>query len=171
MNTMPATRLVRRLALGAVLFAILALAGCGRPVGTVTGKVTFGPKVVKGGNVTFVSTEGQPSMSTTISEDGTYKIANATGGNYKVCVETMSVKGPPPSIPSANTPKAQALDPGTKVPEGYTPSSPADASLVAARARGAKLYVHIPDSYSDSSKTDLSYTVVGGDQTYNIELK
>ena len=165
----------RRIALGGLLLAATAFAGCSRPVGTVSGKVTVGTKTVKAGSISFVSTEGLPSATGGIQEDGSYTIPNVTGGHYKVCVETASVKGPSPAMfrgkPAKENTKTQAFDPGTKVPEGYTPSSPADASLAAARARAAKLYVPIPDEYADPTKTSLEYTVVGGDQTHNIELK
>jgi hypothetical protein len=31
--------------------------------------------------------------------------------------------------------------------------------------------VKIPDNYADAQKSTLTYTVVGGEQTHNIDLK
>lgn len=166
-------RSVRGAAFGATLLAVVTVAGCSRPVGSVSGKVTFGNKTLKGGNVTFISTEGLPSQSSGITEEGTYSVPSLTAGTYKVCVETESLKPPgfagPPM--GAGAPKGTALDPDTPIPEGYHPSNPAEASLAGAAARAKKLYVAIPGQYADPNKTDLQYTVVGGQQTYNIELK
>jgi hypothetical protein len=164
-------RSVRTIALLAVL---VGLAGCARPIGTVTGKVTYQGKRLKGGYVTFVSTEGQPSQPAEIGQDGMYTIPTITGGDYKVCVETDSRR--PQALPVADK-GTKLMGPttgktaGFDVPPGYTPSSPADAALVEANRINALRYMVIPPHYKDSDKTDLSYTVVKGEQTYNIELK
>jgi hypothetical protein len=169
-------RLVRGLSLVVIPLAALALGGCGRAVGTVSGKVSYNGKTLKGGNVTFVSTEGQPTQSAGINEDGTYTIKTITAGSYKVCVETASLKPKSlsPSMGASGPPggaKNSKLDPDTKVPEGYHPSNMAEASIANANAKNAKLYIAIPDQYADTSKTTLTYTVVGGAQTHDIELK
>lgn len=157
-----------------VLLASLALiAGCGRPVGTVSGKVTYQGKTLKGGSVTFVSTEGRQSFAAGIGEDGTYSVPNIRGGEYKVCVETDSQK-PPPDVmigPGMKMPPVAkgkfGPPPDAPVPEGYTPSDPASA----AAALAAKRYVKIPDQYKDPNTTTLTYTFPGGNQTFDIDLK
>ncbi|HUR52694.1 MAG TPA: hypothetical protein VMZ71_01090 [Gemmataceae bacterium] len=53
------------------------------------------------------------------------------------------------------------------MPEGYTPSNPADAASV----QNAKRYVQIPEKYADPKNTDLTFTVGGGTQTFDIDLK
>src|SRR5436309_829807 len=66
---------LRALVGGGTLLVLLAVAaGCGSGVGSVSGKVFYQGKLVKGGNVTFVSTEGKPSKSTSINEDGSYSL-------------------------------------------------------------------------------------------------
>jgi hypothetical protein len=167
-------RSVSTSALLIVLAVLLGLTGCARPIGTVTGKVTYQGKRLKGGYVTFVSTEGQPSKPAEIGQDGMYTIPTITGGDYKVCVETDSLR--PQALPVADkgtksTGPTVGKTAGFDVPEGYRPSSPADAALVQANALNALRFVPIPPHYKDSDKTDLSYTVVKGEQTYNIELK
>ncbi len=158
--------------LGAVaLVAALLVAGCGRPVGTVTGKVTYLGKALKGGNVSFVSTEGGPSFASGISAEGTYRVPDIRGGAYKVCVETASLKPPPPTPGVLGVPKAAlkggGAPPGVTVPEGYTPSDPA-----AMKAAGAsKRYTEIPPKYAEPGTTDVEYTYTGGTQTFDIDLK
>jgi hypothetical protein len=167
-------RLVRGVTACIAIAALACLAGCARPVGSVSGKVTFQGKRLKGGYVTFVSTEGQPSKPAEIGIDGIYTIPSITAGSYKICVETDSLR--PRALPVAE-PGTKMKGPtagnkeGFNVPEGYTPSSPADASIVAANQKNAARFVAIPPSYGTADKTTLSYNVVGGEQTYDIELK
>jgi hypothetical protein len=153
------------------MFATLAvlLTGCGRPVGSLSGKVTYQNKPLKGGSVAFVSTDGGRSFSAALSEEGVYTIPDLQGGEYKVCVETDSHKPPkqygggfndrPPAKGKFGPP------PGAPVPEGYTPSDPSAA------ARSGKNYVPIPPHYASPEKTDLTYKFDGGSETYNIDLK
>lgn len=167
--------------IGVMALGLVTLAGCSRPVGTVKGKVTYMNKALKGGSVTFVSNEGRQSFSGNIEEDGSYTIANATGGDYKVCVDTSFLKpnttgtgfggsggkGFAPPSAAKGPIKGGGPPPGADVPEGYKASNPAEAQ----NAANAKKYVEIPAKYKDASSTDLTYTVTGGEQTFNIELK
>jgi hypothetical protein len=177
-----------RLAFALFLVGAIAvlLPGCGRSVGTVTGKVTYNGKALKGGNVSFQSTEGLQSYSTEIKEDGTYSATIQTG-SYKVCVETASLKPPatgggPKTGSSGGPPGAKGMTktgpkdakegkggppPDAAVPEGYTPSGPAAAKT----AENLKRYVQIPDKYGDPTKTDLTYTFKGGTDPFDIDLK
>jgi len=165
----------------AFLACIALLSGCSRPVGSVKGTVTFNGKPLKGGSVTFNNTEGGPSASATIGEDGSYSIPKLTGGEYKVCIDTSFLKPSPggpagysgsggprgpqgaktQSIPKSAPPK------DADIPEGYHPSSPADAAAV----KNSKLYIAIPAKYGKPDTTDLSYNFPGGEQTHNIDIK
>lgn len=171
----------------AALFALAALiAGCARPVGSVSGTVTYNGKPLKAGSVVFVSTDGGQSHSAGLDENGAYSVAKITGGNYKVTVDTsylapQNTSGPagmygmkgmkgapgptgPPTIPKG----AKSAPPaGADVPEGYAPSDPA----AMANASKGKLYTKIPEKYKDEASTDLLFEAKGGDQTFNIDLK
>src|SRR6185503_11534068 len=114
----------------------------------VSGKVTYQGKALKGGGVSFVSTDGGQSFAADIAEDGSFKVPDLKGGEYKVCVETASLKGTGQASPygAAGAPKmpkgAKSGPPaGATVPEGYTPSDPA----AAATANSIRRYVPIPD--------------------------
>jgi hypothetical protein len=162
--------------LGSLLTLVGAVAillpGCSRPVGTVSGKVTYQGKPLKGGSVGFVSSEGRLSFASGIKEDGTYSVPNIAGGSYKVTVETSSlkpeeVKG---AMPGATT--APVLPKGTKL--GPAPeNAPAGFSDPAAMAAGAnkRKYVAIPDNYANPDQSGLTYEFKGGSETYDIELK
>lgn len=171
----------------AVFVLALALVGCSRPVGSITGSVSHNGKPLKGGSVVFVSLDGNPSQSADITENGTYSLNQLTAGQYKVCVDTsylapqQSASGPmtpgkggkmmmpPTGTPSPLIPKDAKTAPpkDANIPEGYTPSDPA-AMQSAAKA---KKYVKIPDKYKDPATTDLTYEAKGGAETFPIELK
>jgi hypothetical protein len=172
MRSRPLTRALRA---GALFATAVAFAGCSRPVGTVSGKVSHQGKALKGGSVSFVSSEGLRSFSAGIKSDGTYQIPDLIGGDYKVCVETESLKPARAGVPTYPGQAAQPAvpkgkggpPPGAAVPEGYTPSDPASA----AAANNAKRYVAIPAKYGDPKTTTLDYTFKGGTETHDIDLQ
>ena len=133
----------KRLSLLIVLAGTVLLAGCSRPVGSVSGKVSYLTKPLKGGSVTFISTEGRPSASTTINEDGTYTVSNLQAGSYKICVDTSLLK---PSADAGGYPAGAKGDKGVKgapppdavLPEGYKPSNPAEAQAAARAPRNRR---------------------------------
>lgn len=154
--------------------ALVLATGCGKPTGSVTGKVTYKGTPLKGGGVTFVSSEGQSSKSATINEDGTYSVQDIVAGNYKITVDTSFMKTETGGYGSGFMPggsggaiQDNGPPPGVTVPEGYTPSSPKAMQS----AKKGKNYVAIPPQYANPESTDLTYTVVGGAQAHDIELK
>jgi hypothetical protein len=146
----------------------LASAGCGGgAAATVSGKVLYKGAPLKGGNVTFVSTEGKTSISAAIKEDGSYQLANVPVGAVKICVETESLrsqvtrsmsKGPGTS----GVPPSYKAPPGASEQTGYKPPEPQDTS---------SRYVQIPPQYAKADTTDLTYTVKSGSQSHDVELK
>lgn len=159
-----------------VLFAagLLLAAGCSKPVGTVSGKVTYQGKELKGGGVAFVSTDGGPSFAGTIGPDGSYRVPEIRGGTYKVTVDNSALKAPtttmgpgmgaPPIVPKG---AKGGPPPGANVPEGYVASDP---NAMKANAAG-KNYVALPPKYLSADTTDITYEFKGGDDTFNVELK
>lgn len=162
----------------------LALFGCSRPVGSVSGTVTYNGKPLKGGSVIFISLDGNPGHSADISETGAYSLSKVTAGQYKVCVDTsylapqnqnMAAMMPYGKGAKTGTPLNPIIPKGAKsapppdanIPEGYTPSDPAAMQT----AQKAKNYVKIPEKYKDPETTDLRFEGKGGDESYPIELK
>lgn len=146
-------------ACGFVLLAvsIAALGGCSHPTATVTGKVTFGTKAVKGGNISFVSTEGHPTVSGGISEDGSYKLEGVPAGAVKVCIETESLN--PAKRINSKFSKYSA-------PPGMSSPNATDGSM-----EDTKRFVKIPGQYASPETTPLTYTVPSGSGTFDAELK
>jgi len=172
---------IHSICLFVLICGTVVLVGCSRPTGSISGKVTYKGELLKVGNISFVSTEGQQTASTMINEDGTYTIQNITAGSCKVCVETSSYNPANMSgdkfaqakynMPGGQKQKeaaaAKPLDSSIKVPEGYHPSDPADAQSKRNKAR----FTSISEKYAKSDTTDLSYTVVAGAQTFDIDLQ
>ena len=169
-----------RLASSFVLILLLGglISGCGKSMGSVTGKVTFKDKSLKGGTVGFIGTDGQTSATGTIDENGSFEIAQVQAGTYQVIVDTQSLKpkqsgnipsGPKGASDNAPDPKTMGPPPGAVLPDGYKTMSPLDAE--AAQKANLKRFIAIPADYSDPAKSGLTITVTGGPQVYNIELK
>jgi hypothetical protein len=147
--------------------------GCGRQSGTVSGKVTYQGKELKGGTVAFISSEGLPSGTTQIKEDGTYEVRDISAGKYQIAVDTEAL------IKTSNSDqygskmtrpaKEMGPPPGANVPEGYKASSGIDADAI--RKSNAKKYVKIPLNYGKPDTSGLEFTVVAGSQNHDIELK
>jgi len=142
----------------AILATVLVTAagGCGASNATVSGKVYYNGEPLKCGNVTFVSTDGKPSVSTRINEDGTYKFANVPSGNVKICVETESlnpekIRGRPKYSPP----------PGQKAPEGLS-DNPSDMT---------GRYRPIPEHFGDPEKSGLTLEVKRGNVQHDIKLE
>jgi len=141
-----------------ILPALLAVCGCGNQTATVTGKVTYNGRLLKGGSVTYVSTEGKPSISGSISEDGSYTLVKVPVGLVKICVDTESLN--PANIPKA--PMKYGPPAGQSAPEGFS-SGDADTAK--------KRFVKIPETYGKEETTTLTYSVTPGDQQHDIDLK
>jgi hypothetical protein len=135
--------------------ASVALAGCGPSTGNVSGKVLYKGAPLKGGNVSFTTADSKIPQTSPIAEDGSYSIEKIPLGPVKISVETKSL---------AQTAKAFKNEPppGMTQPGGKNQSDPAEA---------ARRYVAIPDKYSDSITSELTYTVTSGNQSHDIELK
>jgi hypothetical protein len=86
--------------------ALPALSGCssgggsGGATGTVEGKVRLGKEYLKGGEVSFHPSGGQPVRSP-IRGDGSYKVENVPVGEVTICVDVTRLKVAAQKIPEA----------------------------------------------------------------------
>jgi hypothetical protein len=117
----------RRLALTAIAFLILTGAfGCGRSLGTVSGRVTFQDQPVTAGSVVLYC-EGQQIVRGPIAPDGTYTIPNVPRGEVRVTVvppvrlpDGFKKKYPtPPVIDGPTLPDAGRAPKTTAIPARY----------------------------------------------------
>jgi hypothetical protein len=141
---------------GAVV-PVLGTAGCGGvSKATVTGKVSYNGKVLKGGYVTFI--HANRTVSGQINQDGTYTIEDIPTGAVKICVATSHL-----STKNRTGPASYAPPKGAEAAGGdYTPPD---------RGAAARRYTEIPAKYEKEGTSDLTYTVEGGQTTYDIKLK
>jgi hypothetical protein len=137
--------------------AILLAAGCGKSTGTVSGKVLYDGKAVKGGVVTIVTMDGKASGKSDIAEDGSYSVSDLPLGDVRIAVDTRMLK------PNPNHARAQKNLPKNVPPE-------AAASMGGPGAANADRYVAIPERYSELETSQLTYNVVAGPQEHAIEL-
>ncbi len=149
------------LAVGLVLAVAIGAAGCGRSVGTVTGKVTYKGQPLKGGVVSFTPADGKgPPVPATIAEDGSYTAEKVPTGEMHVTVDNSNLKPPPDVLKGGGPPKYQ---PPPEAPAGVD-YKPPDVSGNAAR------YTPIPEKYASPDETPLKVTVKTGTQTFPIDL-
>lgn len=176
-------------ALGFLAMAVFCSSGCGPGIkdrGIVRGKVTIGGKPLNSGTVQFVTADNR-AASTTIKEDGTYELPDAPVGECKITVTVGSstrgsmgggtgmimpggkaaVGAPPGKLGGTGAPK---LD-NTKPPPGATIGGGDGMQMTGPPPQiDPKKQVKIPDRYSNLETSGLTFTVVKGEQTYDIPL-
>jgi len=133
------------------------MSGCGSSTAKVSGKVYYNGTLLKGGNVTFISSEGKPTVSAAIQADGTYTLPRAPTGKVKICVDTSSLN----PATKTNAPK-YGPPAGFEAPRGRKSGNAADT---------ADRYTWVPAHYADPDSSDLAYEVKGGNQEHDIQLK
>jgi hypothetical protein len=101
-----ASRFAARTLGGGLLAAVALLAaGCGsKPVGSVSGTVTYKGAPVKSGSVNFVSATGAADQAK-LSESGAYTIPSLEAGEYKVYILPPTPEPQPPGTKLAPPPK------------------------------------------------------------------
>jgi hypothetical protein len=145
-----------------VWLVVLALgfAGCSpNKPGAVTGKVTYKGKAVTGGTMKLYPVSGKIDIPVTLKHDGTFVSTNIPPGDYKVTVETESVK----NAPDPNRIGFEIKD--RKLPKDVQPRKFDTSGL----PRPA--YVEIPRKYADLKTTDLTLKIAQGKKDIVLELK
>ncbi len=149
MKTTP-TRNRYRILLSVVFLAIVLMAGCSKPKGSISGKVIYGKDPLKGGFLTFTPEKGPP-VHAKIESNGEYHVNNVPVGEVKITVQGETATGAD-FVNKAGPPM---------------PKSPEEMKQMMM----PKNEVKIPTKYSDPAKSDLTYTVVEGPQEHDIMLK
>ena len=131
----------------ATLLLVLAAAGCGEGKVTVSGTVRYRGKPLTSGTVAFTGSDNR-TFTGKIDERGRYTVSGLSAGKA-----AAAVNSPRPQTP----PKVKMPHP---VEGGEAPS--------AAALRG---WFAIPPQYGQADRSGLSYTLTGGDNTVDIELR
>ena len=135
----------RRLCCLAAAVLTLTASGCGKPTGSISGKVTYRGNALPGGYVNYTGVGDSPMVKTsTIQSDGSYSISGMAVGPAKITVQGILAPVTP----------AQGKTPGVEAPQ----------------APGRQT-VYVPPQYSNTDTSGLTFTVGSGAQQHDIELK
>ena len=158
------TAILRLACCGLLLGLLILSAGC-RPRprsvehGEVTGKVLFQGQPLPGGTVSFVAVNGGFADTGRIDENGNYQLKSPVG-EVKIGVDNRMFRIQSPTQGDKKEPKSAR--------EKKMAESQKDQSAKGGVLKGH--YVQIPESYTDPATSGLTYTVIPGSQTHNIEL-
>lgn len=138
-------RVLTRFQLCLALFSLVALMpiGC-QSRGNISGKVTYNGKAVVFGTILFHGRDGLRQGN--IEPDGSYVIRDIAAGEAKVAVTSIN-------------PKSIDIHPGKRPhlkPQPY-PDAPG--------------WFPIPEKYNSIATSELVYTVKGGENVIEVELK
>jgi hypothetical protein len=131
---------------------VCLVSGCSKPMGNVTGKVTYKGKALEFGSVIIAAADGT-SLGGDIEPDGTYLIKNVPVGKGKVSVTAQD-----PKKIEENRKMAQALREGHTIPASGKPGFNSSVNT-------------IPDTYGDTEKSGLTVEVKAGTTQNDIDLK
>jgi hypothetical protein len=153
---------------GGTLVAFLGLfaLGCGS-TGNVSGKVAYQGKPMPGGAVSFMPTSGKGAYTSRIKPDGSYTVIKVPVGEVKIVILPPTVGSDPKVRMMAQAVKSGKMKVSS---EELDKMPPAFRQAIEDPSAGSQAYP-IPKKYTDPEKTDLKYTVTGGSQTHDIDLK
>lgn len=160
-----------RVKLGYSLFVLsfgLLAAGCGSK-GNITGKVTYNGKPLTGGMVTFLPEEGKAAFNAKIDKEGNYHLAKVSIGKMRIGVVSLSSRLPPSPMMAKMMKEMKAKK--KEFTKEELDKMPAEYRETLSPSSELANEVPIPKQYNDPEKSGLEYTVIGGEQEYNIELK
>lgn len=110
--------------------------------------------------VTFMDAKGD-AFSSTVTSEGTYSLAKVPIGQAKIAVLVL----PPRKSDRIQQMAQEALRSGQlKLP-------PEEREKMSRSCAPRGQTITIPPSYSDPERSGLTHTVIGGKQTYDIELR
>jgi len=137
---------------GAIFVIVLIALGAGcRPatMGSVEGRVTFKGKPLGTGLVVFVGTDGHATLPAAVQPDGSFRIPKVPIGVMRVSFDNP----PPPNLPAAAV-KGVSEDPEITV-----------------LREQAKRFVATPARYKDPASSGLSFEIIAGVNTCDLELQ
>jgi hypothetical protein len=145
-----------------LLLLLLGTTGCGAR-GTISGKVKYKGNLLPSGRLVFVDSKDRQVASASINNDGSYS-AIVPSGTMKIAVMT-----PPPSImKSLPKEKSTVILEGVKRMKkgGYNPlESDKKDDLLPAKS------ITVPTNYGDAATSGLTLEVLGGPQSFDIDLQ
>ena len=159
------------------LLIALTVAGCGRRVGEVSGKVTYKDTPVVMGSVVFVGSDGIPHRGQ-IDQDGTYVVSDVPAGPVQVAVISPDPGPPlrPGDLPPSLAPLAQQEIKGAKAEDARRLQAKMQEVKgikvdLGASKGDRKKWVRLPKKYEDPQSSGLTMGVARGKNIQDIDLK
>ena len=156
-----ATRLVSQWRVWVILL-LLGAAGCGGR-GTISGKVKYKGNLLPTGSIIFFDAKDRQVASASINSDGSYS-ATVPTGNLRIAVSTPASST---TLQNLKGEKSKAVGEAIqKMKKGaFNPLEGENKDLIPAKV------IPIPVKYSDPVNSGLSLTVIGGPQSFDIDLQ
>jgi hypothetical protein len=148
----------------ALVGAALLAQGCGRPQGSLTGRVLLNGEELHSGRVQAMGETDQPLAISSIQDDGTYQLTNLPIGPVTLVVVTYRPDGEPVDAPLLPPPAPGTKPPSPEVTRQLLKDQPESIQKAVEAARP------VPLKYTDRAKSDLKVTVVKGETTFDIEM-
>ena len=162
----------------AILGGALVECGCANKSDSsrvqLTGKVTYKGNPVTGGKITFHPMplgSGTP-IDMFIGADGTLNISEVSPGEYKVLINTDSLKTKGGEASSGGQPgtKDQVMKGGVRPPKDLAGSASGGPTIDRSKLGKQPVYVAIPAKYKNVNTTPFSITLTKGKQEKNFDL-
>jgi hypothetical protein len=158
-----------------VALSLVVAAGCGSGRGKVSGRVLFKGEPLPGGLVNFRPADPRHNAVTAqLDEEGHYE-AVLPVGEVRVSIDNRHLQPPPKRV--RGQPKDLPLKPEVRkqMAEAKLAQDPAEhlppESTAANPSNPPGRYVEIPPRYYEPENSGLEFTVHGGDQEKDFELK
>lgn len=168
----------RRSVFGAFALSITLAVGCGGK-GTVSGTVTLDGTPLPAGTIAIIPSNGPGGVGPI--QDGKYSLTKISTGKATITVETDSIKKQLDSLAAAPSQSMQRSAGGRMTPEMLA-KMPENAKqqmeerqkqMEGAGQKAQELkakYRPLPEKYSESKSSGLTFEVKSGDNTFNVEL-
>jgi hypothetical protein len=144
-----------------MLLLLSATGGCGS-TGTVSGKVKYKGNALPVGRVVFFDSKDRQVGSASIGSDGSYS-AILPSGSLKIAIITP----PPSTLRSLPKDQSKTIVEGIKrMKKGaFNPMEGDNQDLIPQKT------ISIPAKYSNPGDSGLNLTVMGGQQSFDIDLQ
>ncbi|HEY7423226.1 MAG TPA: hypothetical protein VH682_03195 [Gemmataceae bacterium] len=144
--------------------------------GDVSGKVSYQGKPLPARAVTFFPSSGEGAFSSRIEMDGSYRMEKVPVGKVKIVIVPFEQQRAGPKAQPKTQAKVQAMAQAVKsgkvhFSEEGRKKMPPGFKEALEDSSSPEGIGSIPAQYTDPEKSVLEYTVTGGEQTHDIELK
>ena len=139
--------------------------------GNISGKVLYQGKPLRAKAVTFFPSSGSGAFTSRIEQDGSYRVEKVPVGKVKIVIVPLVERSGTKQQPKVEA-MAKAMKSGKmKISEESRKKMPPGFKEALEDSSSSGGIGPIPAQYTDPEKSVLEYTVIGGSQTHDIELK